>query len=205
MIQVGSHVLYAQAHIPGSEYIGPRHRRRGFAVRLRKRVESLPRTRLIVLYCGVALGVIVPTSSPLMMPYVPWDLLTSRFCTSPRIRGQLGGQGLSRGKGRIALRAETKWAMFAFVASVCSHDSFLPVQDIAANPHSQIPAPKQQMTRSRLRASTTRWSAASPFLLSGEGRLTRFLGHMVRSLSRGNSSFRRTAEKVQRTRAADCR
>jgi thiosulfate/3-mercaptopyruvate sulfurtransferase len=51
MIQVGSHVLFAQAHIPGSEYIGPSSSENGLQ-QLRKRVESLPRTRFIVLYCG---------------------------------------------------------------------------------------------------------------------------------------------------------
>ena len=51
MIQVGSHVLYAQAHIPGSEYIGPASSETGLQ-QLRKRVEALPRTKLIVLYCG---------------------------------------------------------------------------------------------------------------------------------------------------------
>jgi thiosulfate/3-mercaptopyruvate sulfurtransferase len=51
MIQVGSHVLYSQAHIPGSEYIGPASSEAGLQ-QLRKRVESLPRTTSIVLYCG---------------------------------------------------------------------------------------------------------------------------------------------------------
>ena len=51
IIQVGSHVLYSQAHIPGSEYIGPASSDAGIQ-QLRKRVESLPRTKLIVLYCG---------------------------------------------------------------------------------------------------------------------------------------------------------
>ena len=51
MIQVGSHVLYAQAHIPGSEYIGPASTEAGLQ-QLRKRVESLPRTNSIILYCG---------------------------------------------------------------------------------------------------------------------------------------------------------
>ena len=51
MIQVGSHVLYSQAHIPGSEYIGPASSKSGLAP-LRKRVESLPRNKFIVLYCG---------------------------------------------------------------------------------------------------------------------------------------------------------
>jgi len=51
VIQVGSHVLYTQAHIPGSEYIGPASSDSGLQ-QLRKRVESLPRNRSIVLYCG---------------------------------------------------------------------------------------------------------------------------------------------------------
>jgi thiol-disulfide isomerase/thioredoxin len=51
LIQVGSHVLYSQAHIPGSEYIGPASSETGLQ-QLRKRVEALPRTKFIVLYCG---------------------------------------------------------------------------------------------------------------------------------------------------------
>src|SRR5580704_4162552 len=51
MIQVGSHVLYQQAHIPGSECIGPASSESGLQS-LRKRVESLPRGKFIVIYCG---------------------------------------------------------------------------------------------------------------------------------------------------------
>jgi thiosulfate/3-mercaptopyruvate sulfurtransferase len=51
MIQVGSHVLYSQAHIPNSEYIGPASSETGLQ-QLRKRVESLPRSKFIVVYCG---------------------------------------------------------------------------------------------------------------------------------------------------------
>ncbi|MFZ0862435.1 MAG: rhodanese-like domain-containing protein [Candidatus Sulfotelmatobacter sp.] len=51
MIQVGSHVLFSQAHIPGSEYIGPAASESG-RQQLRQRVESLSRTKFIVLYCG---------------------------------------------------------------------------------------------------------------------------------------------------------
>lgn len=51
MIQVGSHVLYSQAHIPGSEYIGSASSESGLQS-LRKRVESVPRSKCIVLYCG---------------------------------------------------------------------------------------------------------------------------------------------------------
>jgi thiosulfate/3-mercaptopyruvate sulfurtransferase len=51
LFQVGSHVLYSQAHIPGSEYIGPASSESGLQ-QLRKRVESLPRGTFIVIYCG---------------------------------------------------------------------------------------------------------------------------------------------------------
>lgn len=51
MIQVGSHVLYSQAHIPGSEYIGPATSEGGLQ-QLRQRVGSLPRSKFIVIYCG---------------------------------------------------------------------------------------------------------------------------------------------------------
>jgi thiosulfate/3-mercaptopyruvate sulfurtransferase len=51
MIQVGSHVLYTQAHIPGSEYIGPASTEPGLQ-QLRQRVASLPKIKSIILYCG---------------------------------------------------------------------------------------------------------------------------------------------------------
>ena len=51
MIDVGSRVLYMQAHIPGSEYIGPASTGAGLQ-QLRKRVEPLPRTKFILIYCG---------------------------------------------------------------------------------------------------------------------------------------------------------
>src|SRR5579862_8889604 len=47
LIHVGSHVLYAQAHIPGSEYIGPASDAAALQ-RLRARLESLPRNKFIV-------------------------------------------------------------------------------------------------------------------------------------------------------------
>ncbi|HEX8814754.1 MAG TPA: rhodanese-like domain-containing protein [Terriglobales bacterium] len=51
LIQVGSHTLYAQAHIPGSEYIGPASSPEGLD-KLRKRVASLPKNKFIAIYCG---------------------------------------------------------------------------------------------------------------------------------------------------------
>ena len=51
IIHVGFHKLYSQAHIPGSEYLGPGSSDEGLQA-LRKRVEKLPRDKFIVLYCG---------------------------------------------------------------------------------------------------------------------------------------------------------
>jgi rhodanese-related sulfurtransferase len=51
LLQVGSHMLFAQAHIPGSEYAGPGSQPAGIE-QLQNRVNSLPRKKLIVLYCG---------------------------------------------------------------------------------------------------------------------------------------------------------
>ncbi len=51
LLHVGSHVLYSQAHIPGSEYIGAGATPDGIR-QLRKRVEPLARTQAIILYCG---------------------------------------------------------------------------------------------------------------------------------------------------------
>lgn len=63
LIQVGSHVLYAQAHIPGSEYIGPASDPNGLQ-RLRARVESLPRNKFIVIYCGCCPWTHCPNMKP---------------------------------------------------------------------------------------------------------------------------------------------
>jgi len=51
ILQVGSHVLYAEAHIPGSEYAGPAGEEAGLKA-LEARVQGLPRTRFLVIYCG---------------------------------------------------------------------------------------------------------------------------------------------------------
>jgi hypothetical protein len=51
VFQVGSRMLFAQAHIPGSEYIGPGSQPAGIQ-QLQNRVSALPRKKLIVLYCG---------------------------------------------------------------------------------------------------------------------------------------------------------
>jgi rhodanese-related sulfurtransferase len=63
IIHVGSHVLYEQAHIPGSEYIGPGSSEIGIQ-QLRKRVEALPRRKFIVIYCGCCPWSHCPTVKP---------------------------------------------------------------------------------------------------------------------------------------------
>jgi thiosulfate/3-mercaptopyruvate sulfurtransferase len=51
ILQVGSHVLYAEAHIPGSEYAGAAGQQEGLQS-LQERVKALDRSQFIVLYCG---------------------------------------------------------------------------------------------------------------------------------------------------------
>jgi len=51
VFQVGPHTLYAQAHIPGAEYMGAGSTDEGRRT-LRDRVKSLPKNTAIVLYCG---------------------------------------------------------------------------------------------------------------------------------------------------------
>ena len=51
MLQVGSRVLFDQAHIAGSEYAGPGSQAAGLQ-KLQKRVSSLKPETPIVLYCG---------------------------------------------------------------------------------------------------------------------------------------------------------
>jgi len=63
LIHVGSHVLYSQAHIPGSEYIGPASDQANLQ-RLRARVEPLPRNKFIVIYCGCCPWTHCPNMKP---------------------------------------------------------------------------------------------------------------------------------------------
>lgn len=50
-IQIGFRIMYQQAHIPGSEFIGPGSDASAVE-QLRKRVQPLARDKFIVLYCG---------------------------------------------------------------------------------------------------------------------------------------------------------
>jgi hypothetical protein len=51
MLQVGSHLLFAEAHIAGSEYVGPGSQPAGQDL-LKNRVAQLSHSTFIVLYCG---------------------------------------------------------------------------------------------------------------------------------------------------------
>jgi rhodanese-related sulfurtransferase len=51
ILQVGFRMLYAQAHIPGSEYAGPASEDTGLQL-LRNRVAKLSKGTPIVIYCG---------------------------------------------------------------------------------------------------------------------------------------------------------
>jgi thiosulfate/3-mercaptopyruvate sulfurtransferase len=51
VFQVGSHVLYAEAHIPGSEYVGAAKSSEGIEA-FRARLSKVSKDQLIVIYCG---------------------------------------------------------------------------------------------------------------------------------------------------------
>ncbi|HEX8711309.1 MAG TPA: rhodanese-like domain-containing protein [Terracidiphilus sp.] len=51
ILQVGSRVMFDEAHIPGAEYAGPGSQAQGLKL-LRKRVEKLGHETPIVIYCG---------------------------------------------------------------------------------------------------------------------------------------------------------
>jgi thiosulfate/3-mercaptopyruvate sulfurtransferase len=51
ILNVGPHLLYMQAHIPGAEYIGAGSDKQGIES-LRRRAKALPHNTFVVLYCG---------------------------------------------------------------------------------------------------------------------------------------------------------
>jgi thiosulfate/3-mercaptopyruvate sulfurtransferase len=63
MLNVGPRMLYVQAHIPGAEFIGPGSGPEAIK-QLRTRVQSLPHTMWIILYCGCCLWTHCPNVSP---------------------------------------------------------------------------------------------------------------------------------------------
>lgn len=51
VLQVGSHILFAEAHIPDAEYAGPTNQDAGLQL-LKNRVANISKDTPIVLYCG---------------------------------------------------------------------------------------------------------------------------------------------------------
>ena len=51
ILNVGPHLIYMQAHIPGSEFIGPGSDSQALES-LRRRVKNVPHNSFIILYCG---------------------------------------------------------------------------------------------------------------------------------------------------------
>lgn len=51
ILNVGPHLIFMQAHIPGAEFVGSPSDSQGVES-LRRRVKPLPRNAFIVLYCG---------------------------------------------------------------------------------------------------------------------------------------------------------
>ena len=93
ILQVGSHVLFQEAHIPGSEYAGPGSRPAGLDA-LRARVTSLPRSRSIVIYCGCCPWDKCPNIAP------AWQLLHQMGFTHVRalyIATNFGADWVARG------------------------------------------------------------------------------------------------------------
>jgi thiosulfate/3-mercaptopyruvate sulfurtransferase len=63
VLQTGSHVLFAEAHIAGAEYAGPGGTSAGIEV-LRERVTGLNKDTLIVIYCGCCPWIRCPNIKP---------------------------------------------------------------------------------------------------------------------------------------------
>jgi rhodanese-related sulfurtransferase len=63
VLQVGSHVLFAESHIAGSEYAGPGSQSAGLDA-LKQRVAPLSKNTFIVLYCGCCPWTRCPNIAP---------------------------------------------------------------------------------------------------------------------------------------------
>lgn len=95
VLQVGSRVLFQEAHIPGSEYAGPASRPAGLDA-IRARVANLPRTQSIVIYCGCCPWDKCPNIAP------AWQLLHQMGFTDVRalyIANNFGTDWVARGYG----------------------------------------------------------------------------------------------------------
>ncbi len=63
ILNVGPRLLFAQAHLPGAEFMGPGSDPQALQT-LRNRVKTLPKNRLIVLYCGCCPWNVCPNVEP---------------------------------------------------------------------------------------------------------------------------------------------
>lgn len=98
ILQVGSRMLFDQAHIPGAEYAGPASTAAGLDG-LRARVSGLSRSRAIVLYCGCCPWGHCPNIAP------AWKLLRGMGFTQVRmlyIADNFGSDWVNRGYGSEA-------------------------------------------------------------------------------------------------------
>ncbi len=78
ILQVGSHMMFAQAHLPGAQYAGPGSQVEGVR-QLRSRVVPLPHNRFIVIYCGCCPWNRCPNVGP------AYNLLTSMGFTRVKV------------------------------------------------------------------------------------------------------------------------
>jgi rhodanese-related sulfurtransferase len=78
ILQVGSHILFAEAHIPGAEYAGPTNQDAGLQI-LKDRVALLPKDTAIVLYCGCCPWDRCPNIAP------AWNLLHTMGFTNLKV------------------------------------------------------------------------------------------------------------------------
>jgi len=93
LFQVGSHMLYMQAHIPNSEYMGQGNTPEGLQ-RLGRRVGNLPKKTFIVLYCGCCPWNHCPNVNP------AYDALTQLSFTNVKvlyIANNFGADWVSKG------------------------------------------------------------------------------------------------------------
>ena len=63
LLHVGFKKLYEQAHIPGSEYLGPTTEEEALT-RLKQRVATVPKSTPIIIYCGCCPWVRCPNVKP---------------------------------------------------------------------------------------------------------------------------------------------
>lgn len=95
ILQVGSRVLFDEDHIPGAEYAGPGSRAQGLDV-LRARVQRVPRTTAILIYCGCCPWEKCPNLAP------AWEVLHQMGFTRVRalhIAQNFGADWVARGYG----------------------------------------------------------------------------------------------------------